>query len=45
MSGSTKNEGENAALEKALARLNFKPRPLSRAMSGWPAPARVTPAA
>ncbi|RVB60084.1 SAM-dependent methyltransferase, partial [Mesorhizobium sp. M7A.F.Ca.CA.002.03.2.1] len=28
MSGSTKNTGENATLEKALSRLNFKPRQL-----------------
>ncbi|MGX9182495.1 uroporphyrinogen-III C-methyltransferase, partial [Mesorhizobium sp. BHbdii] len=28
MSGNSKNNGGNAALEQALARLNFKPRPL-----------------
>jgi len=28
VSGSTKTKGENATLEQALARLNFKPRPL-----------------
>ncbi|RVD47772.1 uroporphyrin-III methyltransferase, partial [Mesorhizobium sp. M7A.F.Ca.ET.027.03.2.1] len=28
MSGSNKNTGENATLEKALSRLNFKPRRL-----------------